>query len=109
MEMKSRIKSALNIEKKRDIRVVAQTHRKKLRRKRLNKETALSDFTTSCDPTMFPKTLYMKSDMYYWIMMLTGAFYILPALQLMLGANYISGQTGSQDLCYYNFLCRRTS
>ena len=69
----------------------------------------LSNFATMCDPSMFPKALYIKSDMYYWIMILSGIFYVLPALQLMLAAQRISGQTGSQDLCYYNFLCRRTS
>jgi hypothetical protein len=41
--------------------------------------------------------------------MLVGVSYIIPVMQLMYGAQKISNQTGSQDLCYYNFLCRRTS
>ena len=104
------IKSALGVESTKSIRVVDKTIKTELCRIRRNpQEAKLTNFATMCDPSMFPKALHMKSDMYYWIMILSGIFYVLPAMQLMLAAQRISGQTGSQDVCFYNFLCRRTS
>ena len=44
-----------------------------------------------------------------WITMFSGLFYVIPAVQLMLGAQHMSDITGSNDLCYYNFLCRSQS
>ena len=103
------IKKALQIESTKAVRIVPRCNKRQLRHERLKQDHTLADFATNCDPKMFPKTLFMKSDMYYWIMMLAGIFYILPAIQLMMMAQTLNRQTGSEDICYYNFLCRRTS
>ena len=78
------------------------------RKKMTSKSLRLSDFTLKCDPSLFQHNLHTRSDLYCWIVASCGVFYILPAIQLMFGAQYISTHTGSQDLCYYNFLCRYT-
>ena len=103
------VKKALQIDDKKSVRIVPRCNKREIRHVRLQEGNTLADFATNCDPKMFPKTLFMKSDMYYWIMMLAGIFYILPAIQLMLMAQTLNSQTGSEDICYYNFLCRRTS
>ena len=77
----------------------------------LNIEEAMkkcADLATLCDPSLFPKSLEMRDNIYCWVMLLSGIFYVLPAIQLMLGAQRISKQTGSLDMCYYNYLCRYT-
>ena len=48
----------------------------------------------------------MKSKLYYCILILVGIFYVLPSGQLMVIAQHISDETGSEDICYYNYLCR---
>ena len=103
------IKRVLNIDKKKRIRVATKTNKHTLIERRRKTDARLEDLATRCDPSLFPKTLRMKSDLYYWIMLLSGVFYVLPAMQLMFGLQEIFKQTGNQDICYYNFLCRRTS
>ena len=69
------------------------------------KELRLIDLSTQCDIILFLGNLDMKSGQYFWFMLISGIFYYLPAIQLMFGAQELSKHTGSQDLCYYNFLC----
>ena len=107
-DIRSRVKVALDIDTKKHIRIVAKPDRRKLFAKRRKSRPKLEDLTTKCDSSFYSKTLEMKSDMYCWIVALSGVFYVLPAFQLMLRAQQAS-QSGNQDLCYYNFLCRRTS
>ena len=44
-----------------------------------------------------------------FIVLLSGAFYIIPTVQLMFGAQRMSDLTGNHDFCYYNYLCRTPS
>ena len=73
---------------------------------RRNDQLTMADLSTKLDPTLFLHSVRMKSGLYSWIVVMSGIFYLLPAIQLMLGAQLIAKETGSQDLCYYNFLCR---
>ena len=88
---------------------MAQSKKEVLLERRLCDEPKLDDLATKCEPSLFSDTLYMKSYMYFWIMLLSGIFYILPAMQLVIGGQRLPYQTGSLDLCYYNFLCRPKS
>ena len=104
------IKNALNIgDKKSIMRIVGIPEKRTIRKVTDMKGLKLSDLAMKCDPTLYAKDIQIKSDMYGWIMMLTGVFYLLPVVQLMLGAQNISNQTGNQDLCYYNYLCRHAT
>ena len=53
-------------------------------------EQRLSDLTSKCDPYLCYRQLHLRSNMYSWIMVICSVFYIMPALQLMLGAQYVS-------------------
>ena len=48
----------------------------------------------------------MKSRIYPYILALMGICYALPAGQLMYVAQHISKETGTEDMCFYNYLCR---
>ena len=95
-----------------DGKIARDQNKDRSRNGRRNKITSkclrLSDFASKCDPSLFQHNLHTRSNLYCWIVASCGVFYILPAIQLMFGAQYISTHTGSQDLCYYNFLCRYT-
>ena len=108
-DVKATIKSTFNIDKEKSIRIIARTTKKKRIERRRRASPKLEDLATKCNAIAYPKTLNLKSNMYCWIISIVGVFYIVPVIQLMYDAQLISKQTGSEDVCYYNFLCRRTS
>ena len=88
-------------------KINAPKYRHDQAQKRL-KELRLSDMSYQCDIMLFLRGLEMKSSLYCWMLFLSGIFYFLPTIQLVYSEHKISKQTRSQDLCYYNFLCRST-
>ena len=104
--LKERVGHKLHAAKQRKEKFSIKDHEGTKETKKRLKDLRLHDLSTKCDVVLFLKHLDMKSSLYCWIMVLSGIFYILPTIQLMFGAQEISKHTGSQDLCYYNFLCR---
>ena len=104
--LKERVGHKLNAAKQRKEKFGIKDNEGTKETKTKLKDLRLHDLSTKCDVVLFLKHLDMKSSLYCWIMVLSGIFYILPTIQLMFGAQEISKHTGSQDLCYYNFLCR---
>jgi hypothetical protein len=51
------------------------------------------------------KSMFQKSDLYIWLVLMMGIFYGIPAIQLVLKYQDMLTSTGNNDLCYYNFLC----
>ena len=61
--------------------------------------------TGSCDNPSSYKTMFKKSELYFYLVLMMGIFYSIPALQLAFSYQQQLLSTGDQDLCYYNFLC----
>ena len=57
------------------------------------------------DAAYFYKSMFRKSDLYVWLVLMMGIFYGIPAIQLVLNYQKKLRQSGDQDLCFYNFLC----
>ena len=53
----------------------------------------------------FYKLVYEQNELYFWLVILIGIFYSVPALQLVLRYQTTLRKTGDNDLCYYNFKC----
>ena len=53
----------------------------------------------------FYKLVYEQNELYFWLVILIGIFYSVPALQLVLRYQDLLRKTGNNDLCYYNFKC----
>ena len=51
------------------------------------------------------KLLYEQNELYFWLVILIGIFYGVPALQLVFKYQSLLQHTGNNDLCYYNFKC----
>ena len=109
LHVKSAIKNTFNIDDNQGIRVTARTTKKNRIERRRRPHPRLEDLATKCNPVVFPKSSMMKSEMYNWMIIMIGIFYVVPVIQLMNGAQRISHETGSEDVCYYNFLCRYKS
>ena len=90
----------------RSSRIVAKLNPSELNRKRRKEKPTLDDLSTKCDPYLFNSTLRAKSSLYAWIILISGVFYLLPAVQLMLANQAFARQAGNGDYCYYNFLCK---
>ena len=105
-QLEKRIKGKFLAGQKRQKKALGSRNYQQKRRKQTFKNLRLKDLATQCDIILFLVNLYLKSGLYCWLMLLSGIFYTLPVIQLMFGAQEISEVTGSQDLCYYNFLCR---
>ena len=78
--------------------------------RRKTREPKLIDLSSKCNPLaakFFPNSLKMKSDLYGWMILLVGIFYILPVSQLMFANQKTARATGNGDMCFYNFLCKR--
>ena len=100
------IKKALNIRDADDVRIVSTIRQRKLVEKRRNCEPKLVNMATICDTTLFPNARRLRSKLYTWTLSIIGIFYIIPSIQLMLAAQNITYETGTEDVCYYNYLCR---
>ena len=74
-----------------------------LRRGRAQK---LNTMTCRWGIDMFADRRRMKSKLYNNVLILTGVFYAVPTMQLMFMAQHVINETGSDDVCYYNYLCR---
>ncbi|XP_025730249.1 SID1 transmembrane family member 1 isoform X8 [Callorhinus ursinus] len=46
-----------------------------------------------------------KYKIYFWNIVTISVFYALPVIQLVITYQKVANVTGSQDICYYNFLC----
>ena len=51
------------------------------------------------------KTMFQKSSLYVYIVMMMGLFYGIPAIQLVINYQEAMADDGDQDICYFNFLC----
>ena len=105
-DMNSNIRKIFSIESKKSFRVVKIPNEGTIIENRKGKNAKLKDFATLCDPELFSSSLYMKSDLYFWILMIAGVFYTIPTSQLIFGVKRMSEETGSRDMCYYNYLCK---
>ena len=103
------IKKALGIDERIEIDVTPNPTESYLRECRRQNSCKLRDTSSFHWKSMFSKTFDMKNRMYFWILILCGTFYTLPSIQLTLGTQRITEQTGSLDICYYNYLCRISS
>ena len=52
-------------------------------------------------------SVYKRNQLHWVILLLTGIFYCLPTIQLVLDSSSQYKETGNQDYCYYNSLCQR--
>ena len=102
----SNVKLALGIDTKQSIRIESLVHEQKAALKRQRTDAKLDSFATLCDNSLSPDTLQLKTNMYFWILVISGVFYILPTIQLMFVAQMNDSNTGNEAYCYYNFLCR---
>ena len=100
------IKKALDICEEDDVRIVSTIRQRKLVEKRRTCDPKLVNMATICDTTLFPDARRSRSKLYIWTLSIIGIFYIIPAIQLMLAAQNITYETGTEDVCYYNYLCR---
>eukprot|EP00095_Tigriopus_kingsejongensis_P005827 snap_masked-scaffold425_size175135-processed-gene-0.10 protein:Tk05827 transcript:snap_masked-scaffold425_size175135-processed-gene-0.10-mRNA-1 annotation:"sid1 transmembrane family member 1" len=51
------------------------------------------------------RSMFHRSDLYLWLVLMMGIFYGIPAIQLVLSYQNQLLTSGNQDICYYNFLC----
>ena len=109
MKNSNDIKKALGIDERIEIDVTPNPTESYLRECRRQNNSKLRDTSSFHWKSMFSKTFNMKNQMYFWILVLCGTFYSLPSIQLTLGTQRINKQTGSLDICYYNYLCRISS
>ena len=103
------IKKALGIDASQSIAVITTPTKSFLRKHRRQNGSILQYTSSSYLQPTISKSLYLKNEMYFWTIVLSGLFYTIPAIQLMIGAQSIARQTGSLDTCYYNFLCRQST
>ena len=66
----------------------------------------LNTMTGHWGQDIFADRRRMKSKLYNFILILIGVFYAVPTIQLMFMAQHVLDETGSDDVCYYNYLCR---
>ena len=96
-----------------EAQVISETYKRKIKQRkekgkksRTKCDLTLDDLALKVDTELFPNTLKLKSSLYVWIIFLMGTFYTVPVLQLILGHQRSSRNSGNMDMCYYNFLCK---
>ena len=52
-------------------------------------------------------SVYKRNQLHWVILIITGMFYYLPTIQLVLDSSSMYKVTGNQDYCFYNSLCQR--
>ena len=50
-------------------------------------------------------TMFQKTSLYVYIVMMMALFYGIPAIQLVINYQEAMSDDGNQDICYFNFLC----
>ena len=51
------------------------------------------------------KTMFQKTSLYVYIVLMMSLFYGIPAIQLVINYQEAMSKDGNQDICYFNFLC----
>ena len=105
----SKIRTLLGIQSKKSIHLIAVPTEQKLIQRRKNKGGTLEDFTSKCHPSLFSDTVFLQSGLYFWNVVIIAMFYIIPTIQLVFSYQDLGHDTGNQDICYYNYLCRTKS
>ena len=85
-----------------------KTNPKLIKRKRMTDKTV--DELCKCNGLENPDhdTAVFKRNQLHWvILVLTGMFYYLPTIQMVLDSSNMYKVTGNQDYCFYNSLCQR--
>jgi len=74
---------------------------------RLKKDLTLADLTKKIDDPTQGKSMYVKSDLHWVILIIVSVYYSLPTMQMVLNSNDEYDDTGNHDLCFYNHLCQK--
>ena len=80
--------------------------RRSLIQGRREEKLKMSSTTSTFESNVHLNRRRMKSRIYPYVLALMGICYALPAGQLMYVAQHISKETGTEDMCFYNYLCR---
>ena len=81
---------------------------RKFHKRRLNVKSVVQLTTCNHEEDPFGKTdIYKRNQLHWVILILTGLFYYLPTIQMVMESSKLYSSTGNQDFCYYNFLCQR--
>ena len=78
------------------------------KKKRLRSTKCVADLSNELKDKTKSKAVYKKSRLYLAAVLLMSIFYSLPTIQMVFRLSYEQEISGSQDICYYNELCRRS-
>ena len=76
-------------------------------KKRLISRKNVADISKALTDKAKTKVAYKKSRLYIGALGLMSIFYLLPTIQMVFRFTYQQEESGNNDICYYNDLCRR--
>ena len=76
-------------------------------RKRYISRKNVADISKALTDKAKTKVAYKKSRLYIGALGLMSIFYLLPTIQMVFRFTYQQEESGNNDICYYNDLCRR--
>ena len=77
-------------------------------KKRLPSAKNVAHFSNELKDKTKSKAVYKKSRLYLGALWLVSIFYSLPTIQMVFRLSHEQEMSGSQDICYYNELCKRS-
>ena len=80
----------------------------KIEKRKRKTDKTVSEFcrSTNVENPDLDSSVYKKNQLHWVILIVTGMFYYLPTIQMVLNSSNMYKVTGNQDYCFYNSLCQ---